>query len=1120
MGATIRVVLGVFLICTVVWSQGSTSQINGAVRDSSGLAVPGATIKVTQTATGAVRTATSGADGGFIFPNLAIGPYLLEVSKDGFSKYAQSGIVLQVDSNPTIDVALQVGSVSEQVLVQADAALVETHSTGVGQVVDSQRVSELPLNGRDPHELIFLAGMASTAAGVTNLNSVRNYPTVIVSVAGGQGSGVSYLLDGAAHQDPYNSASLPLPFPDALQEFKVETSALPAQYGYHAAAAVNAVTKSGSNEFHGDLFEFLRNGDLNARDFFAATRDSLKRNQFGGVVGGPAKKDKLFFFGGYQRTDQRSDPSGLTGFVPTPAMQAGDFTAYASPACQGGVQKTLNPARGFVNNQISPTLLNSVGLNFAKALPQSTDPCGRVSFGYAAGLDENLSVEKVDWQKSEKNQIFGRFLLAQLKTGSTYNNGNLLSTNQDSVQDLDYTLTVGDTYLFGAGIVSSFRVAANRTNIVKVPDAGAKSWQDLGANMHDQGAHTMSTTVTGAFSVGSGGSTPGQSHNGPNPSFNEDLSVIKGNHQIGFGGGWLHQGMNYNSGLNLVGSVGFDGSVTGLPLADVLYGQASSFSQGLLYGFYTRQNYISLYAQDSWRVTRRLTVNYGVRWEPFTSPYNKFGQINHFDPALFAQNFHSSIFTNAPAGLAFSGEPQYPCGNSYNCPVWDKFLPRIGVVWDPKGDGRMTVRAAYGMYADRNHMFFYNFSSQYAPFGNTIALPNVNIASPWANYPGGDPIPALAAANGIGHADPKATFPLTASQVVEPLNNFHPPYLNQWNLSIQRQVGTDWLLTINYLGNSTIHLATSTLINPAVFLGLGPCTLQTAAGPVSYPTCSTTANQNNRRVLSLLNPSQGQYYGGIGLVDDGGTGTYDALFLSAQKRLSRGVSVLANYTWSHCISDVFDSQTSSGAVQVLPGNRRYYRSNCQYSDLRQVFNLSGVATIPQFSNRVLRLLASNWQISPIMTIKSAQFFTVLAGTDVALTTAGSQTPNLVNTNPYPSNQSINNWINRSAFANAAPGNYGNLGADNLKGPGSFQLNMALSRTFAIREKMALQVRAEAFNLPNHLNPGPPGTGTNNNAFTTPLNASNFGQITTDISGNNGLNNGDYRIVQLAMKFVF
>ena len=241
------------------------------VTDPSGSAIPGAEIKATQTDTGLIRTTTSGADGAYLLTNLPIGPWTLEFRKEGFSKYVQSGIVLQVSTNPTIDVALKVGSVSEQVTVEAGAALVETHSTGIGTVVDNQRVVELPLNGRDATQLIFLSGMATPAT----IPQLRNFPSnANVSIAGGQGNGVSYMLDGAFHNDFASSLNLPVPFPDALQEFKVETSALPAQYGFHSAATVNAVTKSGTNSFHGDLFEFLRNGDFNARNFFATSRDS------------------------------------------------------------------------------------------------------------------------------------------------------------------------------------------------------------------------------------------------------------------------------------------------------------------------------------------------------------------------------------------------------------------------------------------------------------------------------------------------------------------------------------------------------------------------------------------------------------------------------------------------------------------------------------------------------------------------------------------------------------------------------------------------------------------------------------------------------------------------------
>ena len=360
--------------CSAVLAQTSTAQISGTVKDESGAAIPGAEVKATQAATGAVRSVISGTDGSYVLANLPVGPYTLEVTKEGFSRFVQTGIVLQVDANPSIDIPLKVGSVNERVQVQAEAGQVETHSTGVGNVVDNQRVVEMPLNGRNPLELVLLNGMA-TLPGPGAINNVRNYPTIVISVAGGQGgNSATYLLDGALYEDPYNNLTLPLPFPDALQEFKVETSALPAQYGYHSGAAVNAVTKSGSNEFHGDLFEFLRNGDLNARNFFAAHRDTLKRNQFGGVIGGPVKKDKLFFFAGVQHTSQRSDPNSLTAFVPTAQMLAGDFTAVASPSCQQGKQITLSAAAGFVNNQIPVSRLNPVALNINKTMPVSTDP--------------------------------------------------------------------------------------------------------------------------------------------------------------------------------------------------------------------------------------------------------------------------------------------------------------------------------------------------------------------------------------------------------------------------------------------------------------------------------------------------------------------------------------------------------------------------------------------------------------------------------------------------------------------------------------------------------------------------------------------------------------------------
>src|SRR5579862_4138041 len=410
MKSVTRILCGLFLAASFVWAQGTTAQISGTVKDSTGSAVPQATVQATQTATGLVRATTSNQDGAYAFPNLPLGPYVLEVTKAGFSKDVQSGILLQVDASPTIDPVLQLGAVTEQVTVQADASLVETRTSGVGTVVDNQRVQEMPLNGRNVTELIFLAGMA-TLGGANGgfLNSNRNYPTVMISVAGGVANWTTYNWDGETHNDAYNSLNLPLPFPDALQEFKVESSALEAQYGQHASANVNVATKSGTNALHGDAFEFLRNNALNSRDFFAPTRDTLKRNQFGGVVGGPIRKDKLFYFGGYQSTILHTTPTSNIGYIPDAAILAGDFTAFASPACNAGKQFTLSAAQGFVNNMISPAKFSPAAVKIAAILPSaSADGCGKVTYPLSGGQTENMGVAKVDWQKSERHSLYFR----------------------------------------------------------------------------------------------------------------------------------------------------------------------------------------------------------------------------------------------------------------------------------------------------------------------------------------------------------------------------------------------------------------------------------------------------------------------------------------------------------------------------------------------------------------------------------------------------------------------------------------------------------------------------------------------------------------------------------------
>jgi hypothetical protein len=1076
-----------------VWAQ-STAQVSGTVKDQTGAVLPGVEIIATQTGTGLNRTTVTDETGSYVLSSLPVGPYRLEATLPGFRVYVQTGIVLQVNSNPIVNVVLEVGQASEQIEVQADAALVETRSTGVSQVIDNTRVLELPLNGRQATELILLSG---AAVGGGQQAPARNYPTQAISVGGGMDNGLTYLLDGGTHNDPYNNLNLPLPFPDALQEFKVETSAVPAQYGQHSAGAVNAVTKSGENQLHGTAFEFVRNKVFNARNAFAVTRDGLKRNQFGGTFGGPLVRDKLFFFGGYQGTLQRSEPTDLRQYIPTPAMLAGDWTTITSPACNSGRQITLRAP--FTNNRIDPALFSAPALNLVKRLPATADPCGEVRFGRRTNSDEHMIVGKVDYQRSNQHSVFTRYMLAQLSSPSGFDPENLLTTSSDITRRAQ-SVVLGDTYLLGTGTVSSFRAAVIRTlfertnnSFFTLSDVGVK-------NVYFPAEWTKMAivSVSGGFSFGGGG-TPGFT-NSTGFQFTEDLSLVRGSHQLAFGGSYLRSMMNFNGGTQASGTMSFGAQQTGFSLGDFMLGKASAWTQGNITTWYLRQHYIGLYLQDTWKLNSRLTANVGLRWEPFLPATDKENRIVHFDRAWFDQGIRSKVYKNAPAGLQFRGDSEVPDSNAFSTSRWMNFAPRFGLAWDPNGDARMTIRAAYGIFFDYPHMFQFDGLKDAPPWGSRVTLTNPvgGFEDPWQGYPGGNPYPVILNSN--------VTFPTSGTYLNIPLQ-LKTPYANEWNLSVQRQIGTDWLVTGNYLGHSVIHLLYTYEGNPAVYLPGASCVI---AGRTFSP-CSSISNTTQRRTLFLKNPEGGQFYGNIVQVDDAGTRSYNAMVLSVQRRRSNGITVQGNYTWSHCIDDGPNPDFNNSGGD-LAERRGLDRGNCA-SDRRHTANLSVVYETPRFSNGTLRTLTSGWRVSGILRVLSGSYLTVTSGLDNALTATASnmsnlnpkldQRPNLVLLNPFAPDKNVNRWLNPAAFAQPALGTYGNLGSSNILGPGSITLNMGLTRTFQIRENQSLEFRAEAFNLPNHLNPGNPGT--------ILTNANNFGRITTG---------DDPRIVQLALKYVF
>ena len=1066
--------LALALACPTIFAQSAVvSQISGTVVDSSGLAVAGAEITATQTDTGAVRTATSGNDGGYLLPSLAIGPYRIEVKHAGFTTYVQSGVVLQVNTNPSIDVTLKVGSVTEKIVVEAAAAMVETHSTGVGQVVDQQRVVDLPLNGRQATDLILLAGASASLPASGNLISTKNYPgELLVSVAGGGLSGLTYLLDGGTHNDPFNNLNLPLPFPDALQEFKVETSALPAQYGHHSAGAVNSITKSGGNQFHGDAFEFVRNGSFNARDTFALSRDSLKRNQFGGTIGGPILHNKLFFFAGYQNSTLRSAPSSNPpAFLPTPKMLTGDFTDIASAACNSGTAVTLKAP--FVGNKVPMTLLNASAVKMTSYYPVTNDPCGKILYTTLNNQSEYSGVTRVDYQKSANHSLFVRYYATHSLIPSSFT-GTQMSVVTAGTDDLVNSIVFGDTFVFGSNKVNSFRATYNRSAIEKnqVP---IFSPADLGVNVAVLLPHYSNININNAFTSAGGFATPGLIFTN-SYQLADDFSWVRGSHQIAFGVNAIRPVQNGTFYVNPNGLFTFTGQITGLPLSDFLLGNLNSYSQNAISRDLEQWQNFGMYVQDSWRINNRLTVNYGIRWEPYIGGKIQHGQVSHFDEALFINNVHSVVYPNAPAGTIFPGDAGFDTNYRPHNIKWNDFAPRFGLVWDPKGDGRMTVRASWGMFYDMpNSLFYYSYTNN-PPWGGGVTLTNPagGFSDPFKGQPGGNPFPVVLTKN--------IAFPTGGAYLNTPLNP-KVTYLEQWNLSVQRQIGSDWLASATYLGNNTVHGWVGQAQDPAIYI----------------PGSSTASNVAARRVLTLLNPAQGALYGSISNLDDGATGSYNALLLALNHRLARHFTVLSNYTWSHCISDPLSTQLAGSYSD--PFNRRFDRGNCA-ADIRHILNISAVLESPKFANRLTQALAGNWKVSPIFRATSGMFFNVTSGTDTRLIGIGGDRPNLLSPNIYCDTPGPSCWLNKTAFQPAAVGLNGGFGINAARGPGYFDVDLSVSRQFVIRERHRIEVRAESFNIQNRVNYNNPG-GT----FTS----GTFGKITTDRAP---------RIMQFAMKYYF
>ena len=1091
--------------CGAAWGQ-ATAQISGTVRDQTGAVLPGVEVTAAHTETGIARNTVTNEAGLYVLPNLAVGPYRLEAALPGFRTFVQSGIVLRVNSNPVINVVLELGQVNEQVEVQANAALVETRSSTVGQVVENARILELPLNGRNVTDLITLAG----AAIQTDVPMPKNFAgSNYISAAGGLGFGVEYTLDGARHINFVSGTSMQMPFPDALQELKIETSGMTAQHG--VSAAVGGVTKSGANEFHGDLFEFVRNDLFNARNYFATTNSTLKRNQFGGTIGGPILKNKLFFFAGYQGTTTRQDPADTRSFIPTPAMMAGDWSAFASPACNTGGQITLRTP--FVNSRIDPALYSKPALNILnRILPKAPTPdaCGQVTYGLMNVSNEGQLLGRVDYQWSASHSIFGRFVRNTLDNPPAFKftPDNVLTASGTGYDNVAKSIAFGDTLLIGPNIVQSFRAGANVVDTWRIGNAFF-SYCDVGVKTYCGYAPAYTSfNITGGFGMSSNNVGDNKYH--PHTyTVNDDVSVVRGTHQWSFGGGLTHGSYESKSDFVAAGTMTFNGQETALGMADFMLGRVSTLVMGTPNDQLSlKQNFLSVYLTDTWKAKPKLTVNYGIRWEPYFPQSMKLGAVLNFDENRFHNGIRSTVYKNAPAGWYYPGDPGAPVGNSVARKRWAQIAPRLGLAWDVSGDGKMSVRASYG--------YSYNFvNAQWredtvgsAPWGNRTSLQSVSLEDPWLDFPGGIPFPLIKGAD--------ARF--SAYSNMQSMSfNVKTPTTSSWNLSVQRQIASDWLLSATYIGTETTHLWGQKQLNPAIYIPGGPCTLN----GVTYPTCSTTANTNQRRRFSIERPADGQLMAFVSDTDYGATQSYNGMLLSVQREAAHGVTLNANYTWSHCIGDYADVNSQGPAADETysdPNNRRGDRGDC-LGERRQSFNFTGLAESPRFSNAALRRIVSGWRLSGIYTLASGIPFTVITGSDRSLTAVGlgsanNQRANQILPGVYGdrSGRPLTNYLNRAAFALPGFGTFGNHGRNSVRGPKTWSLDMALSRSLPIRENQRVELRIEAFNVTNSFRPGNIATqGTSGSGAFLSLASNTFGQI------RNALNP---RILQFALKYVF
>jgi hypothetical protein len=733
-----------------------------------------------------------------------------------------------------------------------------------------------------------------------------------------------------------------------------------------------------------------------------------------------------------------------------------------------------------------------VSVALAKYLPQTSDPCGKVAYGIPVQSNEGQYVGRVDWIINSKHSLYGRYFLDDYTLKAFFDPHDILVTSVSGNVESAQTFVLGETYTITPSTVNSAHFTFGRRTDNRGPNTAGVNMTALGAtNLYQGTSDFLQVAVNnGGFAVGCGtcalGVFPVTSFQGA-----DDVDILKGKHQIAFGVDYFRTREIQENHYNDDGAYTFSGQYSNDPLLDFLAGKMSGFNQSGQQLNDLRQNVFGSYVQDTYHVTSRLVANAGLRWEPYLPEYDHYNRGSTFSQAAFNAGQVSQIYANAPVGTLFAGDPGVD--HSFTARRLADFSPRLGLVYDPTGGGKTTLRVGAALLWDSVGVFVpYRMVAQNPPYGPQVTLTSgpYQFDNPWANVPGGNPFPLPTPSKNVA-------FPLANSEVfLAP--HMHAPSVGQWNASVQHRFSENWVFSISYLGNKTSHLWLANEINPAVYI---PGTCGSAA-------CSTTGNTQARRVLTLANPKAGAYYSQMALGDDGISANYNGLLTSMEHRFASHYTLLSNFTWSKCLGINAVSSFSTGVIEN-PQNAKGDYGACTY-DVPFLFNTSIVYASQLSGHGVLSQLLSHWNIAPLGRYQSGLPVNPLSGKDVSLTGVGLDRPYVVAGAPIYTGAPHGlkyQYVNPGLYyplANAiyAPGTFGNAGHYSLRGPGYFDIDIALSRDFRVREGMVFDIRAEAFNVLNHPNFQLPNAT---------VSSSTFGQITTAF---------DPRILQGSMKLIF